>query len=168
MQLVFKLEKMTTYAIQKMIRYFEADVKRINHALKVYGFASTIAREENLSKNEILIVDIAAVLHDIGIKEAEKKYNSCKGHYQEIEGPPVARKLLSESNLKPEIIDRVSYLIGNHHSYDKIDGQDFQILVEADFLVNIFEAKMSEETIKNVRQKYFKTKTGIEIIESMY
>ena len=151
-----------------MIQYFESDIKRINHALKVYGFASTIAREEKMPDNEIIIVDIAAILHDIGIKESERKYNSSAGHYQEIEGPPVARNLLSTVELPPEILDRVYYIIGNHHSFNKIDGLDFQIIFEADFLVNIFEFKMSKKSINNIRQKYFKTKTGISMLESMY
>lgn len=47
--------------IEKMITYFGTDARRINHALKVYGFASCMARREGLSSNEILIVDLAAV-----------------------------------------------------------------------------------------------------------
>ena len=35
------------------------------------------------------------------------------------------------------VTERVAYLIGHHHTYDKIEGMDYQILVEADFLVNI-------------------------------
>ncbi len=159
---------MIARTIQKMIEYFGRDARRINHALKVYGFASCIARRENLSDNEIFIVDIAAILHDIGIKEAEQKYNSSSGHYQEIEGPTIAQELLSEINLKKETLDRICFLIGNHHSYQKIDGLDFQILVEADFLVNIYEDEMSRLSIDSIRKKYFKTPTGISIIERMY
>jgi HD superfamily phosphodiesterase len=158
----------TDILIEKMIRYFETDVSRINHALKVYGFATCIAQRENLSANELLIVDIAAILHDIGIKEAELKYNSTIGKYQEIEGPPIARELLAELELDTEITDRICFIIGSHHSYQKIDGQDFQIIIEADFLVNIFEEKMSKPTIESIRQKYFKTQTGLSLIESMY
>jgi hypothetical protein len=164
----YNSKTMTANAIQKMILYFENDIKRINHALKVYAFSNCIARSENLSDNVTLITDIAAVMHDIGIKEAEKKYNSCTGHYQEIEGPPVARELLSDLNISPAILDRICFLIGNHHSYNKIDGIDFQILVEADFLVNIFEDEIAKHSIETIREKYFKTKTGITIIESMY
>ena len=158
----------TAQMIQNMIRYFGSDVKRINHALKVYAFASCIARRENMTDKEILVVDLTAVLHDIGIKESERKYNSSNGRYQEIEGPPVARDLLSEVKLSPETLDRICYIIGNHHSYQKIDGLDFQIIVEADFLVNIFEDEMSKQSIESIRQKYFKTKTGMMMIESMY
>lgn len=159
---------MTAIAIERMIAYNAPDVRRINHALKVYGFASAIARREGLSPKELLVVDIAAVLHDIGIREAERKHNSCSGHYQEIEGPAVARDLLSGIEIDPVQLDRICYLIGNHHSYQKIDGVDFQILVEADFLVNIFEEEMSLHSVESIRTKYFKTKTGIDFLEKMH
>lgn len=154
--------------ILTMIQYFKTDVRRINHALKVYGFASAIAKSENLSAEMLEIVEVAAVLHDIGIPESEKKYNSSAGKYQEIEGPPIARKMLEALNVKPEIIDRVCFIIGNHHTYTKIDGVDFQILVEADFLVNIFEDEFTGSMIKSVGQKYFSTKTGLLYLQTMY
>lgn len=154
--------------ILTMIQYFKTDVRRINHALKVYGFASAITKSENLSAEMLEIVEVAAVLHDIGIPESEKKYNSSAGKYQEIEGPPIARKILGTLNVKPEIIDRVCFIIGNHHTYTKIDGVDFQILVEADFLVNIFEDEFTEGMVKSVGQKYFSTKTGLLYLQTMY
>lgn len=39
----------------------------------------------------------------------------------------------------PKVAERVSYLVGHHHTYDHIDGMDYQILVEVDFLVNFNE-----------------------------
>ncbi len=159
---------MTDRIIQKMIEYFGTDVRRINHSLKVYGFASCIARREKLSDSDILIVDITAILHDIGIKEAEKKYNKTSGHYQEKEGPAVALKLLSEINLNKVTLDRICFLIGHHHSYQKINGLDFQILVEADFLVNINEDDMPKYSIESIRKNYIKTQTAISIIDSIY
>jgi HD superfamily phosphodiesterase len=154
--------------LNEMISYFGSDVRRINHALKVYGFASAIGRNENLDTLTIQIIEIAATLHDIGIPEAEKKYGSCAGKYQEMEGPPIARAMLESLDIAPALIDRVCYLIGNHHSYSKIDGVDFQILVEADFLVNIFEDSMSHKMIESIRKKYFKTVAGTCIIEKIY
>lgn len=159
---------MTDRIIEKMVRYFQTDTKRINHALKVYGLASCIAQGEKLSDNEILIVKIAGILHDIGIKIAEQKYNSSSGAYQEIEGPAIAKDLLADLNLEPKILDRISFIIGNHHSYQKIDGLDFQILVEADFLVNIDEDELPKHSIESIHKKIFKTRTGISILESMY
>lgn len=151
-----------------MVEYFGCDVQRINHALKVYGLASTICRCENLSEHDIEVAEIAAVLHDIGIPVSEKKYGSCIGKYQELEGPPIAQALLEKLGTEPDKIARVCYLIGNHHTYTKIDGFDFQILVEADFLVNIYEDEMDEKMVKSIKEKYFKTNTGLQLLDSMF
>lgn len=158
---------MISKIIFKMIKYFRDDVKRISHALKVFGYVKAITADENLSDEQTLIVELASVLHDIGIKEAEIKYASSSGKYQEMEGPIIARHMMNEI-VKPDLIDRVCYIIGNHHSYDKIDGQDFQVLIEADFLVNINEGNLPDDTIKSIKTKYFKTKTGLTILENIY
>lgn len=154
--------------IREMILYFGTDIKRINHALKVYGYSKGIAECEKLNKNKLDILEAAAVLHDIGIKESERKYNSSAGNYQEIEGPPIAREMLTRLGYAKSFVDRVCFLIGNHHSYNNIDDIDFQILIEADFLVNVFEDEIKKEQICVVRDKYFKTKAGKEFIEGMY
>ncbi len=162
------MNKTTGSIIEKMIRYFGNDARRINHALKVHGFAACIASKESLSENESFIVEAAAILHDIGIHEAERKYNSSGGKYQEIEGPAIAQSLLYDEDIDTKTLERICFIIGNHHSYQKIDGPDFQILVEADFLVNIFEDEMPQHSIESVRNKYFKTKTGLALVEEVY
>lgn len=162
---------MTLYSdkiTKEMINYFNRDVKRINHALKVYSFCKTIGALEQLNDNELMIVNLSGILHDIGIKEAEKKYNSSAGPYQEKEGPAIAKEIMNKYDIDKNIIERVCYIIGHHHSYSKIDGLDFQILVEADFLVNIYEDEMDKNAITSVKNKYFKTKTGSSILEDMY
>lgn len=154
--------------INDMINYFGNDARRINHALKVYGFACAISSGVELTEEERTVLALSAILHDIGIREAERKYNSASGTYQEREGPPVAAAILKEAGISGVIIDRVCHLVGNHHSYHKIDGVDFQILVEADFLVNAFEDNMDKESIESIMGKYFSTETGIRLLERMY
>lgn len=151
-----------------MIQYFGHDVRRINHALKVYSFAKCIAQHEKLSESKLLIVEISAILHDIGIKNAEIKYNSSAGTYQEIEGPEVAKHLLDNFHLEQNILERILFIIGHHHTYQQIDDIDFQILVEADFLVNIFEDEIPAHSVNSIRKKYFKTLSGISFLENMY
>lgn len=159
---------MISKVMRKMIIYFEQDIKRVNHAIKVYGFAKAISENEFVSEKYRAVIELAAVLHDIGIKEAERKYNSSAGKYQEMEGPRIAEDLLADTGIERSVIERICYLIGNHHSYSKIDGNDFQILVEADFIVNIEEDKMDKEAAKSIKEKYFKTTTGIKLLESLY
>lgn len=154
--------------LSKMILYFDGDVKRINHAMKVHGFAKSIGELEEIPKEKLEILEVAAILHDIGIKESERKYCSSAAKYQEMEGPAVASDILKEFNLNENFMDIIIYLIGHHHTYSKIDSIDFQILVEADFIVNIFEDCLAKEQVQIVKEKYFKTSSGISFLESMY
>lgn len=153
--------------MNKMIEYFQGDVKRINHSLKVFNFAQIIS-DDFLDKRTREIIDYASILHDIGIKEAERKYKSSIGKYQEIEGPPIAIRILTDLDISNGIINRVCWIIGNHHTYNRINCIDFQIVVEADLLVNIFEEGMSKEQIESIDEKIFKTKSGKKLIRSIY
>ena len=154
--------------IRAMTKYNKHDPKRIQHLIKVHSLAKTIGILENIDKKDLFILETAAILHDIGIKVSEEKYGNCSGKLQEKEGPKEAEKMLEKFGYDREVIDRVCYLIGNHHTYDNIDGIDYQILVEADFLVNIYEDNLKKESIENIKNKIFKTKTGINFIETMY
>ena len=162
------MKEKTSTIINEMIRYYAKDPSRVNHFLKVFSFAKSIGELEKLNEETQDVLEVAAIMHDIGIKVSEEKYNSSAGNYQEIEGPPVARKMLSKFKFDVKFIDRVCYLIGHHHTYSKIEGIDYQILIEADFLVNIYEENIGKEQIKLIRDKYFKTKTGIEFLIKMY
>lgn len=154
--------------INAMIGYYAGDIPRINHFLKVYGFAKAIGETENLDKVTMNILEIAALVHDIGIKVSEKKYQSTSGYYQQIEGPPEARKMLKEFNFEQRLIERVCWLIAHHHTYHNIEGIDHQILVEADFLVNLYAKETSLESIKEIRGRIFKTNTGKLFLDLMY
>lgn len=157
-----------TKVIEKAIEYDKGDVRRINHFLKVYTFAKTIGELENLDEDTQQNLKIASVLHDIGIHESERKYNSSAGNYQQIEGPPVAREILNGMNVPENIIERVCYLIAHHHTYNNITENDYQILVEADFLVNIYEDDMNKTQIMSIKDKIFKTKSGNQLLENLY
>ena len=158
---------MIGHIIKDMIEYNGKDIRRINHALKVYSFAKTIGECENILKEEIEVLEISAVLHDIGIHEAEKKYGSPAGKYQEELGPDIAKKILAKNNVSEEIIKMVCFLVGNHHSYKVDGGITLQILFEADFIVNASEGEFESSSIESLIKKIFKTKTGIGIIQSM-
>ena len=158
-----------TAVLHKMILFDKGDPRRIQHFLKVYMFAALIGKMEDLSPKQQMILEIAAILHDIGIHPAEKKSGFSNGKLQEQEGPACARELLDEiGGYEPELIDRVCFLIAHHHTYDGVDGLDWQILLEADFLVNSFEKGLTEESIKKFRSNVFKTKSGIDMLNNQY
>ena len=151
-----------------MTEYFEGDIKRINHFMKVHGFAKIIGEAEKLDDRTLEILEVTAYVHDIGIKISEQKYNSSSGYYQQIEGPSEAEKLLKPLGYDKDFIERVKYLISRHHKYNNIDGIDCRILIEADFIVNAFEDNVSADTIKDIYDKIFKTETGKKLLYHMY
>lgn len=158
-----------TNVIHEMILFDRGDARRIQHFLKVYQFAALIGKLEGMSPEQQEILEIAAILHDIGIIPSEKKYGISNGKLQEQEGPAYARELLNRiSGYGQEFIDRVCFLIAHHHTYEGVDGLDWQILLEADFLVNSFEKNMTEEAIKKFRASVFRTKSGIALLNNQY
>lgn len=154
--------------ITEMMKYYTGDPKRIQHFIKVYQFAKMIGEMEGLPEEEQHILETAAIVHDIGIKPAEEKYGSCGGKLQEQEGPDVAEKMLQRLGYEPKLIDRVCYLVGHHHTYDQINGSDYRILVEADFLVNLYEDSVSKDAVKNAYDKIFRTETGRRVCSLMF
>ena len=77
------IEKLTALAIA----YDAGDAKRIQHFIKVYAYSRLLGRREGLDEQKQNVLEAAAVLHDIGIHEAERKHGSSGGHWQEMEGP---------------------------------------------------------------------------------
>lgn len=152
----------------KMTAYEEGCPKRIHHFLKVYAFSDLIGTKENVDMKTMDILRTASLVHDIGIKPSLIKYNDSKGPNQEKEGPPLAEAMLRELDYPEDIINRVSFLVGHHHTYDNIDNIDYQILVEADFLVNIFENNVPIERIKEIYEKHFVTETGKTLMRQLY
>jgi len=151
----------------EMKKYFGTDFKRVHHAIKVARFAEQILKMEG---GNPLVVMGAAYLHDIGIHEASRKYGSYSGHYQEMEGPAIAREILERLNVKKQVIDEVCDILGHHHSPREKETLHFQILYEADGLVNIEEEGISKnrEKVEQLIRKVFRTATGKRLAEELY
>jgi hypothetical protein len=160
-----------TRILDAMIRYNGADMRRVNHAIKVWAYALAITEREGCDERTRTIVSYAAILHDIGIHEAERKHGSNAGPYQEMEGPAVARELLMaipDLELPGDMLERILFLIGHHHTYSAIDGTDFRILVEADFIVNADEDHMPSDAIAAMRQRIFHSPGSISMLDTFF
>ena len=151
-----------------MIELYHGDAKRIQHFCKVHSYAKLIAEMENVDAKTLFILETAALTHDIGIHLCEEKYGNCNGKLQEKEGPAVAEPMLLALGYDEAVIDRVLFLIAHHHTYNEIEGLDYQILVEADFLVNLFEDGSSREAAQKVQKNIFKTTTGTKYLSDLF
>jgi putative nucleotidyltransferase with HDIG domain len=149
-----------------MKRYFIKDFKRIGHATKVARYAEKIAREE---QGEMVMVLCAAYLHDIGIPEAERKHGSSEAKFQEEEGPPVAREILTRLSASREIIDEVCDIIGHHHHPRPEETLNFKIVHDADLITNIEEKEqpVDDEKLAAILETSFFTAAGRKLAQEV-
>ena len=151
-----------------MVSYSNGNPHDINHFMKVYAFAKTIGECEGLDEEVQAILETAAIVHDIACPLCREKYGNTNGKYQEREGPALVRDFLSDSGLPQAAVDRIAWLVGHHHTLQGVDGPDYQILLEADYLVNADESGYSRENVENTLERVFRTGTGIRLLKSMY
>ena len=145
--------------IYEMKQVFKGDTKRIEHTFQVLGYAEQIHLAEG---GNPFIIKAAAVLHDIGIPASLRKYGSSGGNYQEIEGPPIAEKILRRYEITSDQRNHICKIIANHHSARNINTTEFKIIWDADWLVNLPRdfADAGKAKLKRMIDRIFKTKTG--------
>jgi HD superfamily phosphodiesterase len=151
----------------EMKRYFDGDFKRIGHASKVARYADKISKNEDGNRAVIMI---AAYLHDIGIHEAEKKYNSTAAKYQEELGPPIAEEILKKLGATEEMIKEVCDIVGHHHHPREEETLNFKAVYDADLIANLEDNKKEEpinpERLDKIIEKSFLTKSGGSVAKS--
>ena len=153
---------------QKMIEFYEGNIHDIDHFLKVWAMARTIGKLEGLDGHTQEILELAAVVHDIACPLCREKYGNTDGKHQEAESPALIEEFFEGLPVGRPDVERVSWLVAHHHTYTNISGQDHQILLEADFLVNASESGYARSAIENFRERMFRTAAGKEILDSMY
>ena len=150
--------------IAAMRQEFSDDWQRIVHALAVLEYAREVAEAVGADQR---IVEAAAVLHDIGIQQAERKHGCSSGKYQEIEGPPIAARILRAHAFAADEIARVCEIVANHHSAKCLETPEFCAVWDADWLVNIpdQQARMTADERGRLVERVFRTQRGRELAQ---
>lgn len=148
----------------EMKLYFKQDFKRIGHSAKVARYAERLGAAENADPAVVLS---AAYLHDIGIKEAEKKHQSAAAEYQHKEGPPIAREILDKLGANDDLIDEVCDIVGHHHTPRDEETVNFKVVYDADQIVNLEETQaksaLPRETLIGLIESGLLTESGKEL-----
>jgi HD superfamily phosphohydrolase YqeK len=153
----------------EMKRTFGRDFRRIANATKVARYAEQIVKAEG---GDPAVVLTAAYLHDIGIKEAERKYNSSAARYQEEEGPPIAREILTKLGARADLIAEVCDIISHHHHPRDVETVNFKCLYDADLIVNLEENRQEQpiapERLAKMIEGNFFTERGKELARTVF
>jgi len=152
----------------EMKLYFKQDFKRIGHSARVARYAEQLVRSEN---GDPAVALTAAYLHDIGAKEAERKYQSTEAQYQELEGPPVAREILERLEAKEELIAEVCDIIAHHHHPREEETVNFKVVYDADLIANLEDqlrkSPVESERLEELITHGFLTGGGPELARSV-
>lgn len=145
--------------------YEDGHLRRTQHILKVYGLVKMLGELENLPAREQENLRAAAILHDIAIKFCKEKYGDGCPANQRKEAPALARKFLLDCGYAEKDLPRIIEMIVLHHCYDKIDGKDLQLLIEADLIAGCTEEDNPSAHAKAVR-KLFETNSGLALLDT--
>lgn len=154
--------------MEKMIAFSNGNIHDIDHFVRVWSYAKTIAELEEIDSETQYILEVAAITHDIACPLCREKYGNTNGKQQEEEGVPLVKEFLFDSEMTKAQIDRVAFLVGHHHTFQEIDGLDWQILIEADYIANATENECSKENVKGFIQKIMKTESDIRMAHAVF
>lgn len=147
--------------LQELIFHFTSDTPRIDHALQVTGHAEALLAETPQADPEVVLA--AAVMHDFGIREAERLHGRNDGPMQEKYGPPLVHAALKRIGMSPSKIREVCAIVARHHSPPRNPSINFLLLYESDWLVNLtdFPKILSDrDRLDAFIQKNFHTPAG--------
>ncbi len=150
-----------------MIAFYHEDPHDVNHFLKVSGYASALGVMAALPAPQQLTLEVAAIVHDIACLLCRQKYGHAAGHLQERESEALLRPFLAPYGLDEETVERVIQLVCHHHTVKPILGLDHCLLLEADFLVNAEENRLSRDAIAAAREQFFRSVGGLRLLERL-
>ena len=155
-------------AIEKMTDFYKGNIHDIYHFLKVWAFAKNIGEAEGLDPKTQETLEMAAVVHDIACPLCREKYGNTSGKHQEEESALLVAEFFNDVPAGELDVERITWLVTHHHTYTNVEGMDYQILLEADFLVNAGESEYSKQAIENFCRKVFRTEAGTHLLKSMF
>ncbi|MBQ3080250.1 MAG: phosphohydrolase [Clostridia bacterium] len=153
---------------EAMIHFYKGSVRDIEHFLKVHAYARLIGRLEGLDRETQDILEMAAVVHDISCPILRERFGNANGKLQEEMSGEILAPFLDAFEIPMEVKERLLFLVSHHHTVTSVDGMDYQILLEADFLVNAKEGNMTKDAIQAFCDHTVKTAAGKRLFDSMY
>lgn len=161
-------EQTISQLMENMIAFSNGNIHDIDHFVRVWNYARTIGALEGIDPDTQYVLEVAAIVHDIACPLCREKYGNTGGRHQEVEGAPMAAEFLADSGMTAAQIERVAYLVGHHHTFTDIDGIDYQILIEADYIANATENGWPGNNVRYFVDKYFATAAGKRLVAEIF
>ncbi len=160
--------KLIAQCAEKMTAFLGGSRRDINHFLKVWSYTRAIAMAEGVDSHTLFILEITAIVHDISCKSLRERFGFSDGKKQEEESPELLEAFFSSLDIDERDRKRIIFLVSHHHTSEGVDAPDWQILLEADYLVNAGEHNDTRQSILSAEKNLFRTETGIRLLRNVY
>jgi len=126
---------------QDVINYFtETDKSQIPHTVCVVYYTHIISQIEKIPERESLLMEISAILHDVGCPNSKKKFGNTLPHNQETEGallvPIFIDKFINKKVITKKEAEWLTTVVGSHHNHLSAKKYSFEPMADADMIVN--------------------------------
>ena len=166
-----ELEYRVQQAMKRMIDYYAAcDSTQIAHTLCVHEYTRMLAMREGYDERKRGLLEIAALLHDIGCPSAKWKYGDSQPIHQQQEGMCIAADWFASdpSWLDTQEAQWVVDVVGAHHNAVQAEVLGFEVLYEADLIVNLFEGYYPVDYADVYYRKMVRTKSGKQLFRQLF
>ena len=163
------MKDIVTHIHKEVVEYFAAtDMSQIGHTEAVHNFAQLLGKLEGYDEHRQAIIEISALLHDIGCPNAKEKYGNTNAPNQEKEGKPKAAELLAKYDITAEDKALIADVVGVHHHIKQLQEMGFELLAEADLIVNLLEGYYKMEQAQNLYETCVTSVSGKELFKNMF
>ena len=174
---LYPLEPFTKEEAKEVIRTIEKWQKKVYAEYGIHfihaGDEWYLLAEEEVPEEErydgYLQLENGVGMLRLLFNEFEEGYAKLEsGKHQEEESAPLVAEFFKDVPAGELDVERITWLVTHHHTYTNVEGMDYQILLEADFLVNAGESEYSKQAIENFCRKVFRTEAGTHLLKSMF
>jgi len=164
------MENMVDQIRRQMIDYYAGkDTSQIAHTLCVHEYTRTLAVQEQYDPRQIILLEIAALLHDVGCPISKELYGNSLPVNQEREGAKITSEWLGKyGELSEEEVKWITDTVGAHHQFAKARELGFETLFEADLIVNLFEGYYKKENARTYFDKLVTTSAGRGLFTTLF
>ncbi|WP_288591646.1 HD domain-containing protein [uncultured Victivallis sp.] len=154
----------------RMMEFYSGeDSRQIAHTQCVHDYTRLLAAKSGVEPHRAMLLEIAAILHDIGCPAAREKYGDSRPPRQEEEGKRICRDWLPEyPELSCADIDYVAEVVGRHHRFSEAKRLEFIPLFEADLIVNLFEGYYPLDRAAELKEKLVTSVAGRELFDLLF
>lgn len=163
------MKELVTKLHKEVIEYFAStDMSQIGHTEAVHNFAQLLGELERYDEKRQAMLEIAALLHDIGCPNAKVKYGNTSPVNQEKEGKPKALEILASYPIDDADKTLIADVVGLHHHHKELQKMGYELLVEADLIVNILEGYYKPEQAAYYFDHLVTSKSGRDLYRNMF